>query len=96
MSILVEWEDDAIADLDRIIDYIEVESPQGALTIALAIRRGANSLLSEFPKAGRQGRVPGTRELIVVGTPFIVVYVVDGERVEIIRVLHGRQQWPSN
>jgi toxin ParE1/3/4 len=43
---------------------------------------------------GRIGRVPGTRELIVGGTPWIIVYRVRADAVEIIRVLHGAQKWP--
>jgi toxin ParE1/3/4 len=42
---------------------------------------------------GRTGRVPLTRELIVGGTPWIIVYRVRADVVEIIRV-HGAQSWP--
>ncbi len=90
------WDDEADADLDRILDHIEKESPRGALSIALAIREGADSLLSDYPKTGRRGRAAGTRELVIPRTPFIVVYRLRQKpaRVEIIRVLHGAQQWP--
>jgi toxin ParE1/3/4 len=96
LSVSVVWQDEADADLDRILDNIEKESPGGALTMALAIRHGANVLLSEHPKIGRRGRVAGTRELVIARTPFVVVYRVRAkpERVEIIRVLHGAQKWP--
>ena len=96
MSVPVVWLDSAVADLDRILDFIEQESPQGALAMALAIRRGADALLSDYPAAGRTGRRRGTRELVIASTPFIVVYRVRarGAQVEILRVLHGKQQWP--
>ena len=96
MSVSVVWLDLAAADLDRILDFIEQESPQGALAMALAIRWGADVLLSDYPAAGRIGRRRGTRELIIASTPFIVVYRVRarGARIEILRVLHGKQQWP--
>jgi toxin ParE1/3/4 len=42
---------------------------------------------------GRPGRVQGTRERIITGTPYIVVYRVRHE-VEILRVLHGAMRWP--
>jgi toxin ParE1/3/4 len=38
--------------------------------------------------------VAGTRELVVSRTPFIVVYAV-GDAVELLRILHGAQQWPT-
>jgi toxin ParE1/3/4 len=96
VNVPVLWQDDADADLDIILDHIETESPRGALTMALAIRQGADVLLSEYPKIGRRGRAAGTRELVIARTPFVVVYRVrqKPERVEIIRVLHGAQKWP--
>ncbi len=96
MSVSVVWLDSAAADLDHILDYIEQESPQGALAMALAIRRGADVLLSDYPEAGRVGRRRGTRELVIASTPYIVVYRVRARsaRVEILRVMHVKQEWP--
>ena len=51
--------------------------------------------LREFPALGRPGRVEGTRELIIAGTPYIVPYRVRGDTVEIITVLHSAQRWPD-
>jgi toxin ParE1/3/4 len=51
-------------------------------------------MLRQHPKLGRPGRVKGTRELVISGTPFIAVYRLKGtQRIEIIRLLHGLQQW---
>ncbi len=50
--------------------------------------------LADFPRRGRPGRVGGTRELVIVGTPFIVVYRIR-DAVEIVGFLHARQQWPG-
>jgi len=55
--------------------------------------RAAVSQLAEYPSMGRIGRVPETRELVVAGTPWVVVYRLRGS-IEIIRVLHGSQAWP--
>jgi toxin ParE1/3/4 len=41
------------------------------------------------------GRVLGTRELAVSGTPFLIPYRVRGERLELIAEFHGRQKWPE-
>ena len=52
-------------------------------------------MLLQHPKMGRAGRVKGTRELVISRTPFIAVYRLKGtKRIEIIRLLHGSQQWP--
>lgn len=50
--------------------------------------------LAEYPKIGRIGRVAGTRELVVTGTPYIVVYRIEPTAAVILRVLHGAQRWP--
>ncbi|HEY2620255.1 MAG TPA: type II toxin-antitoxin system RelE/ParE family toxin [Acetobacteraceae bacterium] len=46
-------------------------------------------------RLGRTGRVPGTRELMVARTSFVVIYVVHADTVQIIRVLHAAQRWPA-
>jgi toxin ParE1/3/4 len=51
-------------------------------------------MLLEHPKMGRPGRVEGTRELVVSNTPFIVIYRLQGQHVEVIRLLHSAQLWP--
>jgi toxin ParE1/3/4 len=49
--------------------------------------------LRDYPKIGRPGRVEGTRELVISGTPFLIVYDENPARVEIVHVYHGRQNW---
>jgi toxin ParE1/3/4 len=51
-------------------------------------------MLAQHPLMGREGRVVGTRELIIGGSPFIVIYRGKKTRIEILRVLHGGRQWP--
>lgn len=50
--------------------------------------------LQSHPEMGRPGRVVGTRELIVSGTPYIIPYRVRQEQLELIAVFHGRRKWP--
>jgi toxin ParE1/3/4 len=92
----VVWLDDAAKDLEVLLDHIENESPRAALAMALAIRQAADRLLTGYPKIGRKGRVTGTRELVIARTPFVVIYRVRSKarRIQILRVLHGAQQWP--
>jgi toxin ParE1/3/4 len=84
--------DSYASDLDRIVDHIAADNPSAALTIWDVIERQSERL-GDFPLSGRIGRSPDTRELVVSGTPFIVVYLVSDD-IELIRVLHGAQQWP--
>lgn len=50
--------------------------------------------LVTMPNRGRPGRVEGTRELVIVPLPYIVVYQVFPERVLVLNVVHGAQRWP--
>lgn len=49
----------------------------------------------ENPEIGRTGRVSGTRELVIRGTPFIVPYRAVGGDIHILRVYHGARKWPD-
>jgi toxin ParE1/3/4 len=53
------------------------------------------TLLAKNPEMGRPGRVPGTRELVVPKTPFIVPYRLVGNTVQILRIFHSARRWPE-
>ena len=91
----VVWTNYAVQDREQIFDYIALDSPSAALAVDGALSKQLN-LLKEFPEIGRSGRVEGTRELVVRGTPFIVAYQVRMDSVLILRILHGAQQWPDS
>jgi toxin ParE1/3/4 len=77
-----------------IAEYIAQDNPAAAYAVHDAIQRQVERL-AQHPRIGRPGRVEGTRELVVSGTPYIVAYRVAGQDVTILRVLHGAQQWPQ-
>ena len=60
------------------------------------IKTTAEMILPDHPEGGRLGRLQGTRELVIDGIPFIVIYrkVESLNQVEILPVLHDAQQWP--
>jgi len=92
----LKWTELADADLESIEEHIsEANSPTVAIDVLLNIIDSVQLILPEHPKAGRQGRVKNTRELVVGGLPFIVIYREQlGEgRIEILRVIHDAQQW---
>tara|TARA_R100001230_G_C5575257_1_gene95794 strand:+ start:301 stop:588 length:288 start_codon:yes stop_codon:yes gene_type:complete len=89
----VRWLALALRDLEGITDYIAQDNPGAALRMAdrieLCVQR-----LERHPEQGRAGRVSSTRELVVTSTPYLVVYRLNTQSVDILRVLHGAQQWP--
>jgi len=91
----IKWLRLALADLDEIIAFIAADNPKAAAGLAARIWQ-AVSLLPEQPAMGRSGRVPGTRELVISGTPLIVPYRCIAGEIQILRVLHGTRKWPEN
>lgn len=89
---ILEWLPAARRDFDDLVDYIAADHPIAAIEQGDEIEAQV-SMLSDHPRMGRPGRVKGTRELIVVRTPFIAAYRIKGKYVQILRVLHGAQQW---
>lgn len=85
---------EAIADLDDICTFSADDDPQRAMVLLARIEKRIGQL-RDNPSLGRPGRVPGTRELVVPRTPFIVPYQVIGTMVEVLRVYHGARQWPE-
>jgi toxin ParE1/3/4 len=67
--------------------------PNRARRVALSIHRQLN-VLAIFPESGRTGRKADTRELVFSGLPYLAVYRIHKEAVEIVRILHGAQMWP--
>jgi len=90
----VKWLRKALRNLDDEASYIATDDPAAA---HLAVMRvlDAVSVLAEHPGLGRPGRVPGSRELIVAKTRYIVPYRVRGETVEILRVFHTSRRLPD-
>jgi toxin ParE1/3/4 len=93
--VTIRWLDQAVEDLKAARAYISRHNPSAAADIAQRIL-DAVKILRDYPAAGRAGRIPNTRELVVTGTPYILPYRVRAESVEILRVLHSAQQWPEN
>lgn len=83
----------ARADITAIFDYIARDNPDAARKVVAAIE-GAIGRLSRFPQSGRMGAVAMTRELVVPRLPFIVVYRVTEDTVEIVAVFHAAQDRP--
>ena len=86
----VQWTVKAGSDRENAINTIAEDSLIAALSQLDEIERQTDRL-ADYPKLGRPGRVKGTRELVVNRTPFIIVYRIKSEIVQILRVLQGAQ-----
>jgi toxin ParE1/3/4 len=89
------WSPEAIADLAALRAYITQDDPAAAQRVALHIIRNVETLLSSSPEMGRPGRVPGTRELVIPRTPYVVPYRLVGNTIQVLRVFHGARRWPG-
>jgi addiction module RelE/StbE family toxin len=90
----IRWTQTVVRDLTRICDYLEQHAgPATARRVALAIFRSVSSL-TKFPQRGRPGRKANTRELVITGLPYIAIYRIRESVVEVLRILHGAQDWP--
>jgi addiction module RelE/StbE family toxin len=91
----IRWTRWALRRLDEIGAHIEADNPAAAARMIVAIASGVERL-ARAPGRGRPGRIRGTRELVVVGTPYIVAYRVHANDIEILTVQHGAQLWPDD
>ena len=89
----VKWTPSALADLKHAGDYIGKDDPPAAQAMAVRAQEGVEYLL-QHPNLGRTGRVRGTRELVISGSPFVVIYRVRFDQIQILRVLHHARKWP--
>ena len=94
MNIL--WSPEAIDDLTSLRAYIAEDNPAAAQEVALHILQNIEQLLPNNPPMGRPGRVPGTRELVIPKTPFVMPYRLQRNVIQILRVYHGARRWPES
>jgi toxin ParE1/3/4 len=87
----IRWTDSALRDFTHICDYIETHnSPATARRVALSLH-GRIEMLAKFPEQGRTGRKPDTRELVFSGLPYLAVYRVHNDAVEIVASFTARK-----
>jgi toxin ParE1/3/4 len=92
--VTVSWTIPAERELVDIWLYIAADNPDAADHLADRLR-AASQPLASHPRLGRQGRRSKTRELVVSGTFYILVYRLTKQGVEILHVRDGRRDWSS-
>ena len=89
------WSPEALEDLRDLHAYIARDNPAAATKLVRRIVSRVAEQLPANPETGRPGRVPGTRELVIARTPFLVPYRLGPGRIEILRVYHAARLWPD-
>ncbi len=79
-------------DLEGINDYLQKHFPHFAESTVRTIYKRIR-FLKTSPNRGRPGHHAGPRELALTPLPYIVVYSVKAEAVEISHIYHGAQDW---
>jgi len=90
----VRWTSPAREQFVSAYEYIGEDNRAAAVRTADQIWE-STQLLARNSMAGRKGRVAGTRELVISGTPFVVAYRIEKNQVRILAVLHAAQEWPE-
>ena len=90
----IRWTSLAAMDLESIADYIAQENPQAAHQVLFNIQQHALAL-KKNAYLGREGRIKGTREMVIQNLPYILPYRITDQTIEILRVLHTARLWPD-
>jgi addiction module RelE/StbE family toxin len=87
------WSPRSESELAAIVAYIAEDNLDAALNLDSHITDSAERLTA-FPKMGKAGRIPGTREL-TVHEHYILVYEIGDDELHILSVLHTSRQYPA-
>jgi len=90
----LQWTPIATEHLRSTYEYVAQDSARAAQSLIERVFSVAERL-RDYPRMGREGRVEGTRELAVAGTPFVVVYRLYQARIDVLAVFHGARKWPE-
>jgi addiction module RelE/StbE family toxin len=89
------WSARAKRDLKGIGMHIARNNRTAAVATVKRIVAAAEGLL-EYPLMGHMGRVADTRELLVPGSPYIVVYCISRGGIRIAAVMHTSREGPES
>ena len=79
-----------MADLISAFQYVKNRNARAARATRSAVRQAIRSL-DQFSNRGRPSRITGLREIVVRGTPYVVVYRVEADLVTVLRIRHSSQ-----
>jgi plasmid stabilization system protein ParE len=82
------WSAVAVRHLREVVEFFQSENARGTVSLRRRILETAERI-GQMPYSGSVGRIKGTREVVAPRSPFIVVYQVSGQRVEIVGIWYG-------
>jgi toxin ParE1/3/4 len=90
----IRWSPEAADDLERICERIAIDNHEAANRVAGTIYEGCEP--AKGFSACRSNKPPyaGMARVGIPSAPYIAVYLVTEEAVEITRIFHGAQDWP--
>jgi toxin ParE1/3/4 len=84
----------AVRDLKELRAYIAADNPFAAVRVAARLDK-AFALIAEMPSVGRLTPRRRTREWVVPGLPCLVIYRIEGDTIDIVRVWHTSRRSPT-
>lgn len=91
----IKWTVSALNDLDSEMDYLSKEAGKDIARKAYKAIQEKISGLINFPYLGREGRIFGTKELVLTDFPYVIPYRVCEDRIEILAVFHTKRKLPD-
>lgn len=89
----LRWTQCALDEFENAHDHIAKDNPRAAQEIAQRILDASHKLL-DHPHIGRIGEDEDTREWRVQRTPYLLVYEIKDDVIELLRVWHTKREWP--
>lgn len=94
---LIKWSESAERDMAEIFAYFMARDEEEVARALVARILKAARRLETSPLSGRPGRIRGTREIVILKAPYILVYELPAPNVaEIVRVIHTARLWPDS
>lgn len=90
----LRWTENALKALIEIESYIAGENPAAAKKVFNLLYEQAH-ILKNMPNIGRKGRRAGTRELILSEIPYIIIYRINDDFIDIVTIIHTARRLPS-
>ena len=90
MPVEIVWSHKARRRLEEIRLYVARDKPDAAARLATRIVAVVEALRNH-PHMGRVGAEPGIRELVIGGTPYVVLYSVKKTQVTVTTIWRGAQ-----
>lgn len=91
----LRWTRLALEDLLHLHEHIAEDNPDAAANMVARIQEAAQNL-KKHPRMGKEGRRPGTQELVLAKTPYIMVYALAENEIQIVSVIHASRRWPDS